>query len=860
MSELSAFGGPLLAFGLKGTVLLALAWLCAVALRHRSAATRHAVWSAALVGLLLLPAASVMLPAWRAPLASEALGGLAAGGDEDPVRTLEEGTRPGLAVTEPSAEPPDEAAIEERTGADASASVAWRGDDAATRSATVAGAARTAATERSGWTLRAIAVAAWAVGALLVLLLLVLGRLRVERIARRSRPVEPGSRLSEAACRAAARAGLARPPRLAIGARGAMPMTWGAFRPALLLPPEAERWTHARLEAVFLHELAHVRRRDYLTQLLGAVACALHWCNPMAWMALARLRRERELACDDEVLAASSRASGYASELLELVRSRRARPAPPLGALAMARPSQLPDRLRALLDETRVRSRLSRRLMGWTAALGLAVLLPLGALAPAPSAGAATVPDPGTLPGDVITRTVLPAPVDTWTAGPAAISAASGLTPAAGTGAFQEAPPWLPSRPAPCADAESRTRRVNHVDGSWRVSLEAGGCRFEFQLVRGLGPSEGDVDEGSADEPIVFDEGFREIVRMEAGSSLEIRSSEEGEITRRIVMRPREDGRPDVRYWRDGDPAAFDADAAEWLAAALVPVLRITGLQAEARTRYVHRLGGVDGVLWEVDRIGADHVQSLYLLALVDETGLAGDELDRVLETAAEAIGSDATMRRLLVQLVERRPALIEGDGWAAFRRAAGTVGSDAEHRRLLIALLDQPGTDARVAGRLVAAADGEIGSDAEMRRFLISVIERRSGALVEGGIWATAATIGSDAEMRRFLSAVAGSRPDALAGEGFWTAVASIGSDAEMARALLDVTAASDDPRTLGSALDAARSGLGSDADMTRFLLTFADRHREATTGPLRNRYREAAATIGSGRERERALAPLSR
>ncbi len=849
MSGLSAFGDPLLAMGLKGATLLALGWLSALVMRRRSAAARHAVWCAALAGLLVLPAASVVLPAWRAPLASEAMAGLGAGGPEDRVRTVEEGTptEPAM-MPEATVETPMAAVIAER--AEAASSPAARGiEGGAPLPATGGGAAGTAASARSGWTLTAGAVAAWAIGALLVLLLLALQRLRVARVARRGRPVDPGSRLSGAARRGAARAGLARPPRLVIGDRGAMPMTWGVWRPVLLLPAEAERWSGARLEAVLLHEMAHVRRRDYLTQLLGAVACALHWPNPLAWTALARLRRERELACDDEVLAAGSRPSGYATELLELVRSRRARPAPPLGALAMARPSQLPGRLQALLDETRVRSRLSRRLLGQAAGLGLAVCLPLAALAPSAPADAAMVPDPGELPAEVILRDGRPTPVETTRAEPTRASAA-----------LQEAPPWLPSRPAPCSEAESRSRRVNHDDGSWKVSLEAGGCRFEFQLLRGLGPSEADADRWSANEPLAFDEGFREVVRMEAGSSLEIRASGQGDGARRVLMRPGEDGRPEIRYWRDGEAVTFDADGAEWLAAALVPVLRQTGLRAEDRTRYVRRLGGVDGVLWEVDRIGNDRVQSLYLLALVDEGGLDPGGWKRVLETAGEEIGSDADMRRLLVQLVERRPALIEGDGWPAFRGAAGTVGSDAEHRRLLTALLERSGPDARVAARLVRSADGEIGSDAEMRRFLLAVAERRPAALLESGVWATAGSIGSDAEMRRFVSAVAERRPEALAGDDFWEAVASIGSDAEMARALLDVTAASNDRRTLGAALDAARSGIGSDADMTRFLVAFAERHREETIGPLSDRYRAAVATIGSDRERQRALAPLGR
>ena len=86
-------------------------------------------------------------------------------------------------------------------------------------------------------------------------------------------------------------------------------MSWGTRRPAVLLPQGAERWPTSRLEAVLLHELAHVRRRDCLTQLMAEVAVALHWVNPLAWVAAHRLRVEREHACDDQALGAGARAS-----------------------------------------------------------------------------------------------------------------------------------------------------------------------------------------------------------------------------------------------------------------------------------------------------------------------------------------------------------------------------------------------------------------------------------------------------------------------------------------------------------------------------------------------------------------------
>jgi beta-lactamase regulating signal transducer with metallopeptidase domain len=106
---------------------------------------------------------------------------------------------------------------------------------------------------------------------------------------------------------------------------------------------------------VLLHELAHVKRWDWLTQLAARLACALYWWHPLAWVAARRLREERELACDDLVLAHGTVASTYAADLLEIARVFRVSPASALAGVAMARRSQLAGRLLAVLDAARSR-------------------------------------------------------------------------------------------------------------------------------------------------------------------------------------------------------------------------------------------------------------------------------------------------------------------------------------------------------------------------------------------------------------------------------------------------------------------------------------------------------------------------
>ena len=124
-----------------------------------------------------------------------------------------------------------------------------------------------------------------------------------------------------------------------------------------------------QLRSVLLHELAHVRHRDTVAQLLAQITCALHWFNPLVWLAAGRLGVERERACDDLVLASGVRPSAYAGHLLEVVTGLS--PACPTQScgLAMARKSGLEGRLAAVLSKNKNR----RDVSAAVAAIALAI-------------------------------------------------------------------------------------------------------------------------------------------------------------------------------------------------------------------------------------------------------------------------------------------------------------------------------------------------------------------------------------------------------------------------------------------------------------------------------------------------------
>jgi beta-lactamase regulating signal transducer with metallopeptidase domain len=171
----------------------------------------------------------------------------------------------------------------------------------------------------------ALVVAAWAVGVALLSVRMAGGLLLTRRLERRATPVtdrEWRQRLD----RLATRIGLRRAVRLCESALAEVPMAAGWLRPLVLLPAGALlRLPPEQVEAVLAHELAHIRRYDYLINLFQTAVETLLFYHPAVWWVGRRIREERELCCDDIAVAATGDAIVYARALVELeTLSRRA--------------------------------------------------------------------------------------------------------------------------------------------------------------------------------------------------------------------------------------------------------------------------------------------------------------------------------------------------------------------------------------------------------------------------------------------------------------------------------------------------------------------------------------------------------
>jgi bla regulator protein BlaR1 len=125
------------------------------------------------------------------------------------------------------------------------------------------------------------------------------------------------------------------------------PAVAGLLRPILLLPANIiQRLTPRQLEAVLLHELCHVRRRDNLTAAMHMLVEAVFWFHPLVWSISARLVAERERACDEEVLRLGTEPEIYAQGILNVCISYLE---PPLSSVSGVTGSNVKERLQLIL-------------------------------------------------------------------------------------------------------------------------------------------------------------------------------------------------------------------------------------------------------------------------------------------------------------------------------------------------------------------------------------------------------------------------------------------------------------------------------------------------------------------------------
>jgi uncharacterized protein (TIGR03435 family) len=302
-------------------ILVAVAWLILRLLRVRHPASRHAVWTAVLVGMLVLPILSVITPDWT-------------------LRVLPWTQQTVNAIPSPTAP-----------------TVIAQNDpkDAALPILTETETSSVSPTSFAPPSIETLVVWGYLAGLLGMLGYRLIGWHLFRRVVSRSKSL--------------------RPTCLRESEDVVTPVAVGLLRPVVILPAGWRDWSARTKRVVLTHEFAHLRRRDTLVAALARVIKCLFWFHPVAWWVSRQTSDLAELACDAVALQRVGDPVGYSRVLVEFasVVSRSGQRVA-LPGLAMASGSRINDRVDQVFQMSSGTMRKLARPGVWLVALGLPAL------------------------------------------------------------------------------------------------------------------------------------------------------------------------------------------------------------------------------------------------------------------------------------------------------------------------------------------------------------------------------------------------------------------------------------------------------------------------------------------------------
>ena len=352
VSSISPFS--LLWIGIRAAALLLLAGWLTRCWSGASATGRHLIWLAAMIAVLAAPGASVLLPGMGLRI-------LPAQEVASQVPRPSPHNQP-LLTEEPSeanaGEPASGALPATRLNAlptwmDSINQIPWQGS----------------------------LLAIYLLGLVLQLTFLGVGIARLGWLTHCCRSAD--STLESLAAELALSLGIRRPVQVRVSKRVQVPFVWGVIRPVILLTEDSLKWSRQQQHDALAHELAHVARLDWVSLLIGRVACLVYWPLPLGWWAARHMAREAERACDDQVLLLGGGAADYARQLLELASNRRMWIVPTASCLLQK--SEISNRIRAILDPELRRKRMKKNVYCTALIVGLLAAVAVGAIHLEPS-------------------------------------------------------------------------------------------------------------------------------------------------------------------------------------------------------------------------------------------------------------------------------------------------------------------------------------------------------------------------------------------------------------------------------------------------------------------------------------------
>jgi beta-lactamase regulating signal transducer with metallopeptidase domain len=698
---------------------------------------------------------------------------------------------------------------------------------------------------RSGRVLRAFEVL-WALLSLAMMARLGSGYWELRRLKSAAAAAPEGMQLwLKGLC---ARNGVHRHVRLLVSGRIPAPISVGFLKPAVLIPQELlDALSDSELEHVVLHELSHLKRWDDWTNLAQKFIEGVLPIQPAIYWLGRRMSLEREMACDDWVIAATGTARRYASSLVKVAELSRWEDAGILAAGAAGNRSQLLRRVHHALDRTRnSKPKLAIGPLG-VAVATIFAFLSVSARTPQIIALAQTPADENgrqSVTTPLLTRSLVQPIVPT-----ALVTPLAAQPPRANASTLQE------------QSGETHTEMITR-NGWNSLTLKIDG-EIEFT------DDDRDVKRLSPNGRFRLEEG-----RWFSSRSYDVKADSAGNLTK--------------TYSVGWTTKPLDDEARAWLGRILPQVIRDTGIGAGPRVARILRQGGPQAVITEIGLIHGDGSRRAYLELLFSQTTLNtaqlrdaaklireissdGDkahvimavdekyftgELRPYIFEATESISSDGDKRRVLSDFVSKDGGSgdtlvsvakaakhISSDGdkaevlievaesyrptdelRAAYFQAVNSISSDGDHARVLSKLLAKHGDDGDTLARLLRSA-GKISSDGDKARVLEEVASQyRDEEPIRKAFFDAANSISSDGDHQQVLVTLAhtpGIGPPVLG--AIANSAQRISSDGDKARVLVELAAKNIEP--VRDAFFAAADSIHSDGDHSRVLLAILDR-----------------------------------
>jgi beta-lactamase regulating signal transducer with metallopeptidase domain len=414
--------------------------------------------------------------------------------------------------------------------------------------------------------------------------------------------------------------GIRRKTQLLVSSHIAAPMSLGFLNPAILIPRAfLDALSDSELEHVVLHELGHLRRRDDWTNLAQQLIEAMLPIQPAVYWIGHQMSIEREMACDDWVIAATGTAEPYAASLTKVAELSQWAHAGILAAGATGNRSQLFSRVHHMLDRTRnAAPKLTIGPLG-AAIAAIGILIYVGARAPQMIAFAQTPPNdnlqkglitlspPHSLqaqrapiqapvPDAAMASPTSPTPIAALTSTTPAVPPASPPTPL--TPLVSSAPP---SPDAPIAPAAAQQSSETHMEMTTRNGLTSLSVKIDGAIE--FTDDDRDVKSLSPGGHFRMEEGT-----WLSGRVYDVKADSAGNLTK--------------TYSVGSSVKPLDSEGQAWLGHLLPQVIRDSGVGAVPRVARILRQGGPQAVITEIGLIRSDGSKRIYLEQLFSQSSL----------------------------------------------------------------------------------------------------------------------------------------------------------------------------------------------------------------------------------------------